>query len=76
MRPEWFSLPSEYCVDSSVIHPGELPPMPFDHMWPDDPLWMPLLFSRQRFIGRVDLRKLIEPVEKTEMVKWWFGTIE
>ncbi|KAF8512056.1 NUDIX hydrolase domain-like protein [Gautieria morchelliformis] len=76
MRPEWFSLPSEYCAGSSGVHPGELPPIPFDRMWPDDRLWMPLLFSRKPFMGRVDFRKLTGPAEKTEMVKWWFGTVE
>ncbi len=35
MRPQWFSL-------------GEIP---FEHMWPDDKLWLPLFLKGKRFKG-------------------------
>ena len=35
MRPQWFPV-SE---------------VPFDHMWPDDKLWFPMFFKRQKFNG-------------------------
>ena len=35
MRPKWFSL-SE---------------VPFSDMWPDDPLWFPLMLNGQKFSG-------------------------
>ena len=73
MRPEWFSLPSEYCTNSSALE--EFPPIPFDRMWADDRLWMPLMLSRTRFIGRVDLKRLTPSAKEDVIVKWWFGTI-
>lgn len=37
--------------------------LPYDHMWPDDPLWVPLLLAGQRFSGTfrlsVDLTRLV-----------------
>lgn len=37
MRPQWFKLAD----------------IPYDQMWPDDELWMPLLLAGKRFKGRV-----------------------
>ncbi|KAF8588165.1 hypothetical protein K439DRAFT_686380 [Ramaria rubella] len=75
MRPEWFSLPSEYC-SISLASDVTLPPIPFDQMWPDDRLWIPLMLSRRKFIGRVDFKKLSSEAGEGEMVKWWFGIVE
>lgn len=36
MRPEWFPIES----------------IPFDSMWPDDIIWMPMLFAGKQFKGR------------------------
>jgi 8-oxo-dGTP diphosphatase/2-hydroxy-dATP diphosphatase len=36
MRPEWFDIDK----------------MPFEAMWKDDPLWMPLLLEDRKFRGR------------------------
>jgi 8-oxo-dGTP diphosphatase / 2-hydroxy-dATP diphosphatase len=76
MRPQWFSLPAEYRTCPDSLPEPELQPIPFDQMWPDDRFWMPLMLSGKRFIGRVDLKKLTATAKESEMVKWWFGTLE
>ncbi len=37
MRPQWFNLAD----------------IPYDQMWPDDKLWLPLLLAGKRFTGTV-----------------------
>ncbi|KAG6917604.1 hypothetical protein DXG01_001833 [Tephrocybe rancida] len=68
MRPEWFSLPSTDPTDPVLT---SAPPMPFDLMWDTDHYWMPLLFSKTKFAGRVDFTR---EGEVYTLHKWWFGT--
>ncbi|MCX6765359.1 MAG: hypothetical protein NT136_00065 [Candidatus Moranbacteria bacterium] len=35
MKPQWFSIDA----------------IPYEHMWPDDPYWLPLLLSGKNFQG-------------------------
>lgn len=63
MRPCWFTLEGENAL-------------PIERMWPDVALWMPILLSGKRFMGRVDYARIEADVKSEEdMVKWWFGTI-
>ncbi|GJJ10750.1 hypothetical protein Clacol_004978 [Clathrus columnatus] len=90
MRPDWYalSLPDsdensrtrkqDPFEEAAAIMSNDLPSIPFDHMWPDVPLWFPLMLSEKRFIGRVDFAKFKDDATgtlKDAMVKWWIGTI-
>ncbi|KAF5318452.1 hypothetical protein D9619_010845 [Psilocybe cf. subviscida] len=87
MRPEWFSLgqrlpkgdlalfnerqntdaPTE-AETSEEEHPG----VPYENMWETDIVWLPLLFSGKKFIGRADF---VQTADKFEPRKWWYGLV-
>jgi len=74
MRPTWFKLP-----DTNVTDSEGLLEIPFKQMWPDTKLWIPLMLSGKRFIGRADFADidgLAKKPEDKEMARWWFATIE
>ena len=52
------------------------PPIPFELMWPDDELWMPLLLQGSNFFGRVDFDRVDSKSQKGSYVmeRWWFGS--
>ncbi|KAF7796136.1 hypothetical protein EIP86_007309 [Pleurotus ostreatoroseus] len=60
MRPEWYSTGQE------PVDP-ELPPIPYDKMWADDIVWMPLLLAERPFVGRADF------TANNTMERWWFA---
>ncbi|KIJ51866.1 hypothetical protein M422DRAFT_26553 [Sphaerobolus stellatus SS14] len=78
MRPKWFRLPEDF-IQPPTTPNEELPPFPFNKMWEDAKLWIPIMLSGKRFIGRVDFVKItstaISP-EDTEMARWWFGSLD
>lgn len=53
MRPEWFAYPS-LSLPSTPLASELFPCFPYEAMWKDDPLWMPLLLTSKYFIARVD----------------------
>ena len=71
MRPEWFSATDCQTVETSTNPDANLPPIPYDSMWPDDIYWMPLLLANRHFIGRADFDT--DPSGKYKMLRWWFG---
>jgi 8-oxo-dGTP diphosphatase/2-hydroxy-dATP diphosphatase len=44
MKPEWFNVEN----------------IPFDKMWPDDQLWIPLYLENKKFIGRILFKNVYE----------------
>jgi 8-oxo-dGTP diphosphatase / 2-hydroxy-dATP diphosphatase len=44
MKPEWFNVED----------------IPFNKMWPDDQLWMPLFLEKKKFSGRILFRNVYE----------------
>ncbi|EJT99901.1 hypothetical protein DACRYDRAFT_109326 [Dacryopinax primogenitus] len=72
MLPKWHStLPS--AQTESVC----LPSIPFDNMWPDDELRLPL-FAKKSFVGGVDFNKPLDDEKNSKMEdgpvrKWWFA---
>lgn len=66
MKPEWFSLPPSSEENSNASH---LPPIPFSRMWETDHIWLPLLISKRKFIGRADFTQELKPY------KWWYGVM-
>ncbi|KAF8508622.1 NUDIX hydrolase domain-like protein [Hysterangium stoloniferum] len=72
MRPEWFSLPPELYTNT---HRND-PPFPFGQMWSDVRLWLPLMITRRKFIGRVDFAKITEESKNADRVKWWIATVD
>jgi len=72
MRPEWFS--------TQLNGGGGFAPIPYERMWADDILWMPLLLSSEKsFVGRCDFGT--SPTgDKTgvdsPMTKWWFALVD
>ncbi|KIM32967.1 hypothetical protein M408DRAFT_326650 [Serendipita vermifera MAFF 305830] len=93
MKPQWFQIPS---LSGSLVNLAEdlakteqggsetsHTTIPLHRMWKDDVLWYPLLLSKRRFIGRVDLVEAPstpEPLDPSAplhpLVKWWFATID
>ncbi|KAF8804639.1 hypothetical protein BYT27DRAFT_7225274 [Phlegmacium glaucopus] len=71
MKPEWFSL-SPPNDGSVVVAAGNLPPIPFSQMWETDHVWLPLLISKRKFIGRADF---IQSGAELKPYKWWYGVI-
>lgn len=80
MRPQWFAIDNTVelsaCASRAVpkLHSsaelgeaGSLAPIPYDKMWEDDPLWLPLLLAGRHFVGRVDFGS------DRRLQKWWFG---
>ncbi|KAF8325201.1 uncharacterized protein EI90DRAFT_3073317 [Cantharellus anzutake] len=57
-----------------------LPGVPYDQMWADDRIWLPLLLAKTPFIGRVDFGELNdktgEEAISEPMVKWWFASVD
>jgi len=68
MRPEWFSMHPE-----DIPNPDgkQLPPIPFSKMWETDEVWLPLLFSKQKFVGRADFTQTGETFKP---YRWWYGS--
>lgn len=78
MRPEWFSIPSEYQTNDARVDLS-LPPIPYESMWDDDRLWIPFLLSKKSFVGRIDFNadeevQHVSSSRKYLMQKWWIGT--
>ena len=70
MKPEWFSLsPSE---NDSTVEGNNLPPIPFSRMWETDHIWLPLLISKRKFIGRADFT---QNGAELKPYKWWYGVL-
>ena len=65
MRPTWFSIEQEGAK-------SDTPAIPYDQMWEDDRYWMPLLLSKQPFMGRADFK---QEGDKFSAKKWWFGIL-
>ena len=83
MKPEWFSLslttPSHGGPniehDSMAIagnNTMNLPPIPFSQMWETDHIWLPLLISQRKFIGRADFT---QSGAELKPYKWWYGVL-
>jgi len=87
MRPEWFSLGQRLPKGDLALfnerqnadaapeveageeeHPG----VPYENMWETDIVWLPLLFSGKKFIGRADF---VQTADKFEPRKWWYGLV-
>jgi 8-oxo-dGTP diphosphatase / 2-hydroxy-dATP diphosphatase len=71
MRPEWFSTTDTPSLEISPTTEADLPPIPYNSMWPDDAYWMPLLLTNRPFIGRADFDT--DTSGKYKMLRWWFG---
>jgi 8-oxo-dGTP diphosphatase / 2-hydroxy-dATP diphosphatase len=93
MKPQWFGIPAlssnflELANEMVKNERGEtetsLSVIPLHRMWIDDRLWFPLLLSKRRFAGRVDLVGSADSPEALEsetslypLVKWWFAALE
>ena len=77
MKPEWFSLspPTTNLENGSMVAAAgntDLPPIPFSRMWETDHIWLPLLISQRRFIGRADFTRSGADFKPH---KWWYGVI-
>ena len=74
MKPEWFSLSPPSNLENGSMVAGNnvinLPPIPFSQMWETDHIWLPLLISKRKFIGRADFTQNGE-----EPHKWWYGVL-
>jgi len=68
MRPQWFSA-----TESARV--SNLPPIPFEDMWSDDPLWFPFLIKKLRFAGRVDFVNMEPDGSGGTIAKFWFGVV-
>jgi 8-oxo-dGTP diphosphatase / 2-hydroxy-dATP diphosphatase len=68
----------------AVANEEPLPKIPYNQMWEGDYLWLPLLLSGQKFIGRADFTNPSnQAISQTDNVptearlsKWWFATID
>ena len=82
MKPEWFSLSPggpptsnlENDSDSTVAGNSNinLPPIPFSQMWETDHIWLPLLISQRKFMGRADFT---QSGAELKAYKWWYGVL-
>ena len=85
MAPEWFAIPPGLIPDSVTNslpakgHPNTFPSLPLQKMWADDRIWLPILFSKTYFYGRVDFGedtiegRTEEGEGEGKLEKWWFG---
>jgi 8-oxo-dGTP diphosphatase/2-hydroxy-dATP diphosphatase len=90
MKPSWFDLPAsdtdlvllEGELRQKETNPGEtnVTGLPLHKMWKDDMLWIPLLISGRKFIGRVDLEDESSSDSSNAplypLVKWWVASID
>ncbi|PPQ88547.1 hypothetical protein CVT25_009927 [Psilocybe cyanescens] len=75
MRPEWFSAIAPTSSSAEVNLKGEgqaSPSIPFSQMWESDPVWFPLLISKQKFVGRADFTR---DGEEFKLHRWWYATV-
>jgi 8-oxo-dGTP diphosphatase / 2-hydroxy-dATP diphosphatase len=72
MKPEWFSLSPPDLENNSVAGKINLPPIPYSQMWETYDIWLPLLISKRKFIGRVDF---IQSGAELKPHKWWYSAI-
>ena len=80
MKPEWFSLspPTGNLENDSVLaalagNSINLPPIPFSQMWETDHIWLPLLISQRKFVGREDF--IQSGADSEAPCKWWYGVL-
>lgn len=74
MRPEWFSTK----IDQNCTTPTPVNGIPYEKMWEDDRMWLPLLLAKTKFIGRADFG--VSPSGSLTsadgpMNKWWFAEV-
>lgn len=92
MKPQWFEIPSLSAnfidltealekTESGGLETSHLK-VPLHRMWKDDILWYPLLLSKRRFVGRVDLVEASTTNAPDSgsplfpLVKWWIATLD
>lgn len=68
IRPRWFAAP----VGKSS---SKLPVVPFDQMFADNELWLPLLTSGKYFIGRIDFASPSPGEDVGPILRYWFATV-
>jgi hypothetical protein len=73
MKPEWFSLSLPNLENDSMVAGNiNLPPIPFSQMWETDHIWLPLLISQRKFIGRADFT---QSGAELKPYRWWYGLL-
>ncbi|KAF8156826.1 NUDIX hydrolase domain-like protein [Crassisporium funariophilum] len=77
MKPEWFSLPPPPAPNEPAEafrqdedEDSDAAPIPFEKMWDQDYIWLPLLISERKFVARADFTK---DGEVFKPYRWWFG---
>jgi len=68
IRPRWFASPTG---KSSP----KLPVVPFDQMFADNELWLPLLTAGKYFIGRIDFDSPSPGEDVGPILRYWFATV-
>ncbi|KAG8897531.1 hypothetical protein FRB99_008103 [Tulasnella sp. 403] len=68
IKPRWFASPTQPSSPN-------LPPIPFDQMFPDNEHWIPLLTAGKYFIGRIDFGAPSPGEDVGPLLRFWFATV-
>ncbi|KAG9010104.1 hypothetical protein FRB93_004766 [Tulasnella sp. JGI-2019a] len=68
IRPCWFAMPTGKTS-------AKLPILPFDQLFADNEIWLPLLTAGKYFIGRVDYASPSPGEDVGPILRYWFATV-
>ncbi|KZV76585.1 hypothetical protein PENSPDRAFT_679940 [Peniophora sp. CONT] len=72
MIPQWFATTD---LTAGITPTGDdaLPAIPYEQMYQETKIWVPLILSGKHIVGRIDFVPNASVERKYDMRRWWFG---
>ncbi|VDB92476.1 unnamed protein product [Peniophora sp. CBMAI 1063] len=71
MIPQWFSTGA---ASAGIVAGDEgLPAIPYEQMYQEAKIWVPLILAGKHVVGRIDFVPNASAERKYDMRRWWFG---